>query len=50
MVDPSEVETASDHELTVFGSTFKPNSELLLGPCIAPGDPLVPGVSTPDEI
>lgn len=47
---PATVDAAGEHELTASGSGYIPDTTILLGSCKAPGDTLVPGVSTPDEI
>jgi hypothetical protein len=48
--DPATVPEAGEHTVTATGSGFLPDSTLLLGSCTAPGDELVPGVSSLDEI
>ncbi len=48
--DPATVPAAGEYTFTAEGSDFLPDSTLLLGSCTAPGDTLVPGTSTPEEI
>lgn len=48
--DPATVPEAGEHTVTASGSGFLPDSTLLLGSCRAPGDELVPGVSSTEEI
>ncbi|MGI9623908.1 MAG: hypothetical protein ACR2PK_13820 [Acidimicrobiales bacterium] len=48
--DPASVPEAGEYTLVATGEGFIPDSMILLGACVAPGDVLVPGVSTPEEV
>ena len=49
-LDPATVPAAGDHDVTVSGTGFIPDSEVVIASCTAPGDTLVAGVSTDDEV
>lgn len=49
-LDPATVAAAGDQDITVSGTGFIPDTDVVVGTCTAPGDTLVAGVSTPDEI
>jgi hypothetical protein len=48
--DPATVPAAGEYTMTATGSDFIPDTSVLLVGCVAPGDILVPGVSTLEEI
>lgn len=48
--DPATVPEAGEYEVTANGSGYIPDTSVLLGACKAPGDTLVPGESTDEEI
>ena len=49
-LEPTTVPGEGDHEIRVTGSGFLGGIDILLGPCNAPGDELVPGSSTDDGV
>lgn len=48
--DPAVVPEAGEYTLTANGSGYIADTQILLGACTAPGETLVPGVSTPEEV
>lgn len=48
--DPATVPEAGEHEITASVTGMIPDSTVLMSVCTAPGDDLVPGVSTPEDI
>lgn len=48
--DPASVAAAGEQTFTATGADFIPNTSILLVKCTSPGDALVPGVSTLEEI
>ena len=50
VADPPTVPEAGEYEFTITGTEFIPETDILLTSCTAPGDALVPGVSTDEEI
>ena len=48
--DPATVPAAGEYTMTATGADFIPDSTVLVLGCISPGDTLVPGVSTAEEI
>ncbi len=48
--DPPIVPEAGEYEITANGSGYIGGTDILVGSCTAPGDALVFGVSTTDEI
>jgi len=48
--DPASVPAAGDYEITATVTDMIPDSTVLMSVCTAPGDTLVPGVSSADEI
>ncbi|RZV46791.1 MAG: LPXTG cell wall anchor domain-containing protein [Acidimicrobiales bacterium] len=48
--DPASVPEAGDYEITATVTGMIPDSTVLMSVCTAPGDTLVPGVSSADDI
>lgn len=48
--DPATVPEAGEYEITASVTGMIPDSTVLMSVCTAPGDDLVPGVSTPEDI
>ncbi len=48
--DPATVPAAGEYTMTATGADFIPDTTVLVLGCISPGDTLVPGVSTLEEI
>ena len=48
--DPATVPAAGEYTLTANGSGYLPDTQILLGACIAPVDTLVAGVSTEEDV
>lgn len=48
--EPASVPEAGEHEFTVNGSDFLPDTSIIVGMCVSPADTLVPGTSSVEEI